>query len=163
MIRQTTSLGPARRGFALVDAIVGGVLLGLSLTAVIGLTGSAVSAQMQGEQLQTAAALADERLNLVLATGPEAYTSVFPLKGPCDPPFEMFSYEITLTPQGDGNPYFVRAEVRWKSGARPQSVGVETLVAPRVGDDPDPDRKPLESVDRAARESGEAPAAGGGS
>lgn len=140
------------RGFALVDAIVGGILLGMALTAVIGLTGSAISAQAKGEQLTTAAALVDERLNLVLATGYEAYPSAFPLKGPCDPPFEAFTYEVTITPQGEGNAALVRAEVKWRGSGKPQSLAVETMIAPRVGDDPDPDRKPAEAEDRAARD-----------
>lgn len=151
-----------RRGFALVDAIVGGILLGMALTAVIGLTGSAISAQVRGEQLQTAAALADERLNLILATGPESYPGVFPIKGQCDPPFEEFSFEVTLSPQGEGNAYLARADIRWSAGGKPQSLGVETMIAPRVGDDPDPDRKPAETQDRAARSGPSTTGSGGG-
>lgn len=147
----------ARRGFALVDAIVGGILLGLALVSIIGMTGSALSAQAKGEQLATAAALADERLNLVLTTGVEGYSSVFPMKGACDAPFEEFSYEVTVVSRGDSDPFIVKAEIRWQSGGRAQSLAVETLIAPRVGDDPDPDRKPLEGVDRAARDAAEAP------
>lgn len=150
-----------RPGFALVDAIVGGILLGIALVSIIGLTGSSLSAQSRGEQLQTAASLIDERLNLVLATGPEAYPSVFPLKGPCDPPFEAFSYEVALTPQGDGNPYLVRATVTWSASGRAQNLSIETLIAPRIGDTPDPDRKPLEATDRSARDAGTT--TGGGS
>lgn len=151
-----------RHGFALVDAIMGGILLGLALMSIIGLTGSSLSAQAKGEQLQTAAAMADERLNLVLATGVERYPSVFPMKGPCDAPFEQYSYEVTFVSQGDSDPYLVRAEIRWGGigggsggGSRVQSLVVETLVAPRLGDDPDPDRKPLETLDRAARDAGD--------
>lgn len=152
-----------RRGFALVDAIVGGILLGLALVSIIGLTGSSLSAQARGEQLATAAALADERLNLVLATGVEGYAGVFPMKGACDPPFEEFTYEMTFVARGDSDPYTVKAEIRWQAGGRAQSLAVETLIAPRVGDDPDPDRKPLETLDRAARDAGETqPGAGNG-
>ncbi len=145
------------RGFALVDAIMGGILLGLALVSIIGLTGTSLSAQAKGEQLQTAAALADERLNLVLATGVEGYSSVFPMKGPCDSPFEQYSFEVTFVSQGDSNPYLVKAEIRWDTGAgaRAQSLVVETLIAPRLGDDPDPDRKPLETLDRAGRDAGD--------
>jgi hypothetical protein len=147
------------RGFALVDAIMGGILLGLALVSIIGLTGTSLSAQAKGEQLQTAAALADERLNLVLATGVEGYSSVFPMKGPCDSPFEQYSFEVTFVSQGDSNPYLVKAEIRWDGqgggGARAQSLVVETLIAPRLGDDPDPDRKPLETLDRAGRDAGD--------
>ncbi len=169
--RRTAESRGTRRGFALVDAIMGGILLGLALMSIIGLTGSSLSAQAKGEQLQTAAALADERLNLVLATGVEGYASVFPMKGVCDSPFEQYSYEVTFISQGDSDPFLVKAEIRWGGGAgtgaggRAQSLVVETLIAPRVGDDPDPDRKPLETLDRAARDAGESAAdqnSGGG-
>lgn len=152
----------ARGGFALVDAIVGGILLGLSLVSIIGLTGSALSAQGRGEQLATAAALADERLSLVLATGVEGYSSVFPMKGACDAPFEDFSYEVTVVSRGDSDPFVVKAEIRWNASGRAQSLAVETLIAPRVGDNADPDRKPLEALDRAARDAGEEPAGSSG-
>lgn len=155
MVSRRVQLGS--RGFVLVDAIMGGILLGMALVSIIGLTGSSLSAQARGEQLQTAAALADERLNLVLATGVEGYSSVFPMKGPCDAPFELYSYEVTFAGQGDGSPYLVKAEIRWDGGAggRAQTLAIETLIAPRVGDTPDPDRKPTETLDRAARDAGD--------
>ncbi|MFM9959473.1 MAG: hypothetical protein ACKVZJ_15560 [Phycisphaerales bacterium] len=156
-----TSTSQRRPGFALVDAIVGGILLGLALVSIIGLTGSALSAQGKGEQLATAAALADERLNLVLATGVEGYSSVFPLKGPCDAPFEDFNYEVSIVSRGDSDPFLVKAEIRWQSAGRAQSLAVETLIAPRLGDNPDPDRKPTETLDRAARDAGETDSTGG--
>lgn len=139
-------------GFALVDAIVGAVILALSLVAVIGLTGSAISSQSRGEQLQTAADLVDERLNLVLALGAETYPGVFPLKGQCDEPFSKYSYEVALQQRGEGNPYLVTATVRWNAGGRPQELSAQTMVAPRVGDDPDPVRRPATSEDRGARD-----------
>jgi len=142
------------RAFAIVDAVVGAVLLGVGLVAVIGLTGQAISSQSHGEQLQVAAMIADERLNEVLAVGPEAYPSVFKLKGTCEAPYEDFRYEVTLEPQGESDPYLVRAEVFWRAGAGggggtgERSIIVETLIAPRLGDDPDPDRKPEQTTSR---------------
>lgn len=145
-----------RRGFALLDALIGGVLLGLAMVVVIGLTGSAISSQTRGEQLQTAAMLADERLNLVVATGPEAYSSSFELKGQCDDPWQAYAYQVDITPRPEGDPFLVRCTISWRQAGRAQTLSIETMIAPRVGDEPDPERRPEEAVDRAARQNAEA-------
>ncbi len=153
--RRSGRTAVARRGFALLDALIGGVLLGLAMVVVIGLTGSAISSQARGEQLQIAAMLADERLNLVLAVGPEDYPSTFEVKGVCDEPFSDFAYEVDITPRPEGDPFLIKAIIKWRTiGGRSQELAVETLVAPRVGDDPNPDRRPEETVGRAARQAG---------
>lgn len=139
------------RGFALVDAIVAGVLLGVGLAVVIGLTGSAIASQRKGEELQKAAMLADEQLNLVLAVGPEQFTSDFETKGVCAPPFEAYAYEVRLSPGEGAEPYFVEAVITWGSGGRDRSLVIETLVAPRRGDEPDPIRAPEKIVEREGR------------
>jgi len=144
-----------RRGFALLDALIGGVLLGLAMVVILGLTGSAISSQARGEQLQIAAMLADERLNLVLAVGPEAYPSTFETKGVCDEPFSDYSYAVEITPRPEGDPFMIKAIIKWRTvGGRAQELAIETLIAPRVGDDPDPDRRPEETVGRTARQAG---------
>jgi type II secretory pathway pseudopilin PulG len=139
---------PTRRGFAIVDAVVAGVLLGVALSIIMGLTGSAIASQTRGEELQTAAMLADERLNLVLAVGPEEYPSVFESRGRCDAPFQRYAYEVTIAPGAEDEPFLVRAEISWSSAGRPRSVAIETLMAPRRGDEPDPEREPDETVER---------------
>ncbi len=138
----------APRGFVLVDAIVAGVLLGVGLSVVIGLTGSAIASQRKGEELQRAAMLADEQLNLVIAVGPEAFPSVFETKGRCDPPFEDYAYEVRLSPGEGAEPYLVEAEIFWRSGGGERSLLVQTFAAPRRGDEPDPIREPDEIVER---------------
>lgn len=145
-----------RRAFALLDALIGGVLLGLAMVVVIGLTGAAISSQARGERYETAAMLADERLNMVLAVGPESYPGVFKMKGPCDEPFEDYDYEVEISPRPEGDPYFVKATIAWRAATGTQRISVETLIAPRLGDEPDPDRRPQETMDRAARENEEA-------
>ncbi len=137
-----------RRGFLLVDAIVAGVLLGIGLATVIGLTGSAIASQRKGEELQIAAMLADEQLNLVLAVGPEAYGSAFQPRGVCAEPFTGYRYTVTVTPRGGAEPYQVSATITWKSGGRDRSITIDTLIAPRRGEDPDPERKPEEAIER---------------
>jgi Tfp pilus assembly protein PilV len=130
------------RGFALVDAIVAAVLLGAALAVTIGLSGQAISSQARGRDLRIAAMLADEQLNLVLARGPDDYASRFPVEGPCDPPLERFRYRLDFVSGSSADAYLVRATISWYSGLTPDSLTVETLIAPRRGDDPDPDRRP---------------------
>lgn len=138
------------RGFALIEALAASVVLGLGLVAVMGLTARAIAAQTRGEQIAQAAMLADERLNLVLACGVERYGSVFPMRGSCEPPFEGFAYEVTIREGDAGDPALVIAEIFWRSGGEQRSIAIETLIAPRLGDEPDPDRQPDETVDRSA-------------
>lgn len=136
-----------RPGFALLEAIVASVLLGLALAAILSLAGQAISAQRRGEVMETAARLADERLNLVLAVGPERYPSIFRSSGVCDPPFEGYFFAVEIAPGASGEAYEVRASVT----AAPTVVTLETRIAPRLGDDPDPDRKPQQTVETNAR------------
>lgn len=135
-------------GFALVDVIVGAILLGVALAVVIGLSGSAISAQARGRDLQIAAMLADEQLNLVLARGPDNYSGRFAESGPCEAPFENYRYELKFTGGSLTDPYRVAATISWVSGVTPQSLTIETLVAARTGDEPDPIRMPETPVDR---------------
>lgn len=138
-------------GFALIEVIVASVILGIAVSAILGLIGRAVASQSDGERIETAARLADERLNLVLATGAEGYASVFPLAGPCEAPFEDYRFEVDIEAAVGGLPYRVRAVVSWTQAARPRSITLETLIAPRVGEEPDPDRKPQETLSRESR------------
>lgn len=138
----------AQRGFALVDAIVASVVLALALVGVIGLTTEALSSQQQGEEIATAARLADEQLNLVLALGPEGYASRFPLRAPCEAPFQRYRYELEIGPATLGEAHPVVVTVVWSSGLRERTFIVETRVAPRIGDDPDPERQPDATLGR---------------
>lgn len=132
----------ARRGVVLVDIIVAVVLLGVSLTAMVSMTGRALSAQRAGEKLETASMLVDEQLNLVLSRGPDEYASRFETEGVCEEPYENFRYKLDFSGGEGGDAYRVQATVSWMDGATPRSVSVETMIAPRLGDDPDPDRRP---------------------
>lgn len=130
------------RSFALVDVIVASVLLGVSLAVMLGIVGRAITAQGDAQRLATAAMLADEQLNLVLAFGPDDYLRRFSSSAPCDEPFSDFSYELTLTGGTDSTPFTAGVTIHWLTGARPQSLTIQTLIAPRPGDEPDPDRRP---------------------
>jgi hypothetical protein len=136
------------RGVILVDVIVGTLLLGIALIVLITIAGRAQSAQAEGEQLQIAASLIDEQLNLVLARGPDNYAASFPIEGPCDTPFSDYTYKLTIADGQGGYPYTVTCSVSWIAAGRPRSASVQTLIAARLGEDPDPDRVPTTSIIR---------------
>jgi hypothetical protein len=149
------------RSFALADCIVATVILGSGLAVMVGLTGRALSSQTLGQELATAAALADEQLNLVLMRGPDDYARRFPVQGACDPPFSDYRFALSFTGGGStGDPYSVRATISWTStglgsAGIPRSVSVDTRVATRSGNpdgDQDPERRPAESINRTVTE-----------
>lgn len=142
MVRRASNTRARRRGVVLVDIIVATILLGVSLTALISMTGRALSAQRSGEQIETAAMLLDEQLSLVLARGPDNYGSRFETEGVCEVPYEAFRFKLDFSGGEGGDAYRVLATVTWTDGGKPQSVSAETMIAPRLGDDPDPDRRP---------------------
>lgn len=140
-----------RRGFALVDVIVGAVILGASLTVVVGLAGQAVTAQLRGQDLATAAMLADEQLQMVLARGPDDYQRRFRPSGTCDEPFEDYSYNVEVGGTGQSAPYEVSATISWKRAWGEQSLTIRTLVASRIAGEEfeeDPERRPETPIQR---------------
>ncbi len=142
------SMWPARGGFVLLDAIVGSVLMAVALVVIIGLNSSALKAQRDGEFRQDAAMLADELLEQVVAVGPDQFRRVFGERGTCEPPFEMYRYEMEIRSVGAGDPYEVTVTVSWDDLAMPRRFVVQTLIAPRLGDDPDPIREPESTMER---------------
>lgn len=141
--------GAARgRAVFLVDALVSAVLLGSALAVLVGLAARALTAQSRGDELRVAAMLLDERLNLVMAAGPETYATAFESEGVCEAPFTSYRYRVDVDGGQAGDAYRVKATISWFSGGRERSESVETLMAARLGDDPDPIRKPKEAIDR---------------
>ncbi len=140
--------------FALVDCIVATIMLGVSLSVIIGLAGRAVSSQAEGDRLTTAAMLADEQLHLVLARGPDDYQQRFGVQGQCDEPFTDYKYVLAFSGgQSVGDPYAVTCTISWSAGGKESSVAVDTLIAPRTGSQdtqPDPTRSPKEAITRTA-------------
>ncbi len=139
---------PARRGVILVDVVVGTVILAIALGVMLSLAARALGLQSDGRHLETVADLLDERLQLVLARGPDEYAQRFETSGVCDPPFEAYAWELEFEGGAAGDPYRVRATIRWREGFRDRSASLETLIAPRLGDDPDPERRPPETETR---------------
>ncbi len=136
------------RAFALADVLVGTILLGVSLAAGVGLVGRALNSQRVGAELETAAMLADEQLEMVLAHGPDDYEGRFATRGECDTPFERYSYDVGVSGGSVSTPYEVSVRISWMSGAIARSITVETLAAARLGDETDPRRDPLDPVER---------------
>lgn len=143
-----------RRGFALVDVILGGILLSIGLAAIISLASRALKAQTDGEKRMTAAWLCDEMLALVIVDGPVNYPRLHDSSGTFDFPFQDFAYDLEIESQGNGLPYLVTASVSWQAGRGVNAVQVQTLIAERK-DDPDEIRAPEEPIDRDERWYGE--------
>ena len=100
------------RSFALVDCIVATILLGVSLAIIIGLAGTALSSQATGEHLSTAAMLADEQLQLVLARGADNYKDQYSLDGTCDAPFQDYKFKLAFDGgSGPGVPFAVTCTI----------------------------------------------------
>lgn len=136
-----------RRGIALIDALVGGIMLSVGLAGLTSVVGRSLKMQTTAEKRITASWLADEILNMVLAEGPRQYTRAYDLEGDFDEPFEQFSFEITIEDPPLGVPANVTATVYWATG----EVVLEGLIAERQGDEPNEPREPEEFVDRDAR------------
>jgi len=69
---------------------------------MVGILGRCLTAQTEGEQLQSAAMLLDEQLNLVLMEGADGYSSRFGNEGVCDDPFGR-SVTSSISPQSAGS------------------------------------------------------------
>ncbi|MBL8763665.1 MAG: hypothetical protein JNM07_05300 [Phycisphaerae bacterium] len=139
------------RAVVLVDVVVGSVLLGVALAALLGLVGRAVNTEVRGEQFRIVSMLLDERLNLVLMHGPDDYATRFGTSGRCDAPFGDYAYRLEIVGGTGGAAYRVRATISWESGSTELSESIETRIAPRrapSGLEPDPDRKPTRPVER---------------
>jgi len=148
-----TVFGSRLMAFVLIDALVATVVLGVALAGVMGLGAAAVRSQRQGEALQIASMIADERLSMVVALGPEGYRAEESMRGVGDEPWGRFEWFVEIEPGAGRDPYFVSVTVVWDGllgggGGGSRSLSVETLVAPRLGDEPDPDREPRERLGR---------------
>jgi hypothetical protein len=139
-----------RRGFALMDAIIAGILLAIGMIAVLGVSGHALTMQRRGEIDIRAAAALDELLSLVLTEGPVDFEDLHPARGRFDAgsPYADFEYEVSIAQGGAGVPAHVAVSLVHDSG---RSYAIETRIAEKRGEEPDPVREPYEPLDRAAR------------
>jgi len=139
-----------RRGFALIEVVIAGVILAVGLAGIINVSMRAMDMQRRGESEVIASSLLDGLLSQVLVDGVIEFPKLNATSGRFDAPFEDWEFEVLIDPEGLGDPYTVTAMVR---DARGQAYTVETRIAPRriaprLGEDPNPDRRPPEPFDR---------------
>jgi hypothetical protein len=139
-----------RRGIALVDVIIGSVILAIGLAVVISLTTRSLRTQTDGEKQLMASWLVDEFLTMVLVEGPINYPKLYDTNGTCEYPFEEFDYDVAIEDMGPHQPFRVTATVYWLGGTGERQVQAQTFISERGGDPYQP-RIPLEPVDRDAR------------
>lgn len=144
MVRRVRS----RRGWALIDVIVGGVILGIGLAAVVSIAERSLAMQQRSEREMVAAQLMDGLLGEVLAVGVVDWSLARPSAGNFDSPYEEWTWELDIDKQGLGDPYRVVALARDRNGAE---FRVETLMAPRPEGFEEPSRIPEAPIDRQAR------------
>lgn len=160
---RTSAPRRARRGMVMLDVIVGGVILGIGIAAIMSLASRSLAAQTQGERRMQAAWLADELLNMVLVEGPKEYEKLYPTSGDFDVPFDNFAYEIDINDLDRGLLYDVTATVAWGDmDSERQRVVVQAYIAQRQYGDIEgaaleivEEREPLEPLDRDERWYGE--------
>lgn len=144
MVRRGT-----RRGWALVDVIVGGVILGIGLAAVISIAERSLAMQQRAERELVAAQLIDGLLSEVLSVGVVEWDLTRAADGTFDAPFEAWTWELDIDKQGLGDPYRVMAVARDGIGGE---YRVETLMAPAPENGPpELPRTPEAPIDRQGR------------
>lgn len=125
---------PHRRGAALIDVMVGAIMLGIGLSVIISISSRSLAVQNDGERRMVAAWLADELLNHVLIEGPIDYRRNVDLRGEYAPPFDAYSFEVAIEDIGLNMPFRVTATISWPSGRSIQQIQVQTLLAEKHGD-----------------------------
>lgn len=148
LLRTTRNAVRRQGGFTLIEVMIAGMILAIGMTALLTLTSRAISMQQRGEQKIIAAALLDETLGSVLTEGPHDYTRLHSTSGACDAPFENWEYSVEIEDSVGMDPFRVLATVTAPNG---KQFECETLIAPKLGETPDPDRMPPEPIDREGR------------
>lgn len=138
----------ARRGFALLDAILGGTLLAVGLAGVVTLSQRSLVMLQRGEHEAIAAAMLDQLLAGVVTEGPVAFTQVREPAGRMPPPWPDWEYSVEIRTGAVGDPMDVTAMVRSPQGVEYRCA---TRVAPHDENLPPDERAPEEPLDRATR------------
>ncbi len=141
-----------RRGFTLVEVVIGTIILGIGLAVVMSISSRAMINQTRGERMIVASWLADELLAMVLVEGPDTYLSRRSLEGAFEGAFEEYTYSLQIDYFSDVEPYRVTATVGWPPYDEASLVEVQTWIAARQGEaEHMPDRAPDEPIDRMRR------------
>lgn len=139
----------SRRGFALAEALIAGVVLAIGIAVVVRIAMQSMANQRRGELAVAAAGIMDALLSEVLLTGVEEAGSYRSSAGPCDDPWSDFTYEVSIGTADPGKPYPVHVAVTDPLG---RIYACDTLIAPRAEMDEDErNRRPEEPLDREAR------------
>jgi len=138
----------ARRAFALVDVVIGGVILAIGLATVVSIAERSLAMQQRSEREATAAGLLDGLLNEVVAVGVVEWQLTKAAEGAFETPFDGWNWALAIRTKGVGDPFEVVATVRDPVGGE---HSVATLVAPRPENSPDPVRIPEVPIDRQSR------------
>jgi len=141
-----------RRGVILLDVLVASLILAIGLAVTMSLASQSLIGQGISERRITASWLADGLLGMVMSEGPRRYSMRQPSEGRFEAPFDDYDYELTIRSRGDWVPYEVTATVSWIDRGGPMQVHVQTLAAPRQGEEDDwSNWRPEEPLDREAR------------
>ena len=137
-----------RRGFALIDAILGGALLALGLASVVTLSQRSLAMLQRGEHEAMAAAMLDELLAQVVVEGPARYAENREASGRLTAPWPDWEYAVESDSGGEGDAWNVLAVVRDPTGVEYRCA---TRVAPQSEDAEPVERAPEKPIDRPAR------------
>lgn len=140
--------GLRKTGFALIDVVIAGVILAIGLTMLFTITSRSLDMQRDGETRVLAAGMLDDLLSTVLFEGPAEFPDLHSISGRGEFPYDQFEYRVDINDPGDGEPYRVQVSVTHDNG---RSYRCETLIAAKLGEEPDPIRYPEEPIDREAR------------
>ncbi|MCI0432569.1 MAG: type II secretion system GspH family protein [Gemmatimonadetes bacterium] len=109
-----------RCGFALIEAVVALMMLGLTVAFAMALAGEQLRAVQRGGRLIEARALAEDRLSAV-GLSPRADLVRVPdslARGRFEPPFDTYRWNVACTETRDEVDLFdVKIEVTWEDGA----------------------------------------------
>jgi len=137
-----------RRGFALLDAILGGALLALGLAGLVSLSQRSLAMLQRGEREAVAAAMLDELLAQVVTEGPNAFARTRSTGGRMPEPWPDWEFTVEIQTGEVGDPFDVMAMVRDPEGT---AFRCATRVAPHDDQLMPPPRAPTVPLDRDAR------------
>jgi hypothetical protein len=139
-----------RRGVALLDALLAGVMLAVGLAVILSLASRSIAAQASGQRQLVASWLIDEMLSMVVVEGPDVYPKLYATHGRFDEPFQDYEFDLDIKDIGLRLPYRVTATVRWEQAGHQRQVQTQTYISQRQSDVPEI-RTPPEPIDRLGR------------
>ena len=125
-----------QKAFAIMEVIIGTILLGIGLGTVSSIATRSLSSQTRAEYQLTASWLADGLLAQILVDGPIGFQEMQPNEGTFEEPFEKFRYELKFVETDKYQPWEVTARVLWKgSRGADRYIEIDTLILDRMDED----------------------------